>query len=119
MNVNHVSKFWKSTAFARDTVSHRYPTYFASLHNTSCSRSPIKTSGMYKFILKYGDRNLVHQYFVTVTYKPEIVSFQQLPEFVSVSFMKIKFLLDLYIEYGISGEGSQISTNQKLESTAF
>ena len=59
---------------------------------------------MYKFILKYGDRKLVHQYFVTVTYKPEIVSFQQLPEFVSVSFIKI---------------GSQISTNQKLESTAF
>ena len=43
---------------------------------------------MYKFVLKYGDRTLLYKYFVTVTYKPEIFSFQQLPEFVSVSLSK-------------------------------
>ena len=43
--------------------------------------------GMYKFNLSYGDRTLEYQYFLTVSYKPEIVSFQRIPEFVSVSLL--------------------------------
>ena len=44
---------------------------------------------MYEYVISYGDRVQKFQYFLTVTFKPEIVSFQRAPEFVSVSKLNI------------------------------
>ncbi|XP_063682187.1 hemicentin-2-like [Bolinopsis microptera] len=48
------------------------------------SESQPQHHGMYKFIISYGDRTREHKFFLTVKYKPEIVSFQRVPEFVSL-----------------------------------
>ena len=42
------------------------------------------TSGKYEFTIEYGNVKETVDYFVTVFYAPEIVSFEVIPEFVKV-----------------------------------